>query len=243
VTFFPLPLQFYLFQSINNLGLKASVGIELGHVPHHSTRKGAAEALGVLEDRSELRARDVAATSTRASGNADKKLDVGIGARLGPGVPGLVVVVVLGAGAGCIAADAARVVVELNLDPVHGYGVDQRTDSSVGEEALRSSREVVLLAAGSVRKALELGAKGREVVGRRFKVEVEAVHYSTSKGTLGRAARLNRPEHGPNLVGCSLGSTGRAPAALGVGIATKRKEDGLAVGLASLDIRPLKKHG
>lgn len=221
------------------MGLKTSVGIELGHVPHHSTRKGAAESLGVLEDRSELRAGDVATTSTRASGDADQKLDAGVGARLGPGIPGLVVVVVLAAGAGRVAADAARVVVELDLDPVHGDGIDQRADSSVGEEALRSSGQVVLLATGSVREAPELGAKGREVVGGCFKVEVEAVHNGTAKGTLCRAAGLDRTEHGPDLVGCGLGSTGRAPAALSVGIATKREEDGLAIGLASLDIRPL----
>lgn len=221
------------------MGLKAGVGIELGHIPHHGTRKGATKSLRVLEDRSELGARDVAATSTRASGNADKKLHVGIGARLGPGIPGLVVVVVLAAGAGRVAADAARVVVELDLDPVHGDGVDQRTDSGVREEALRSSGEVVLLATGTVREALELGAKGWEVIGGCFKVEVKAVHHGTAKGTLCRAAGLDRAEHGPNLVGCGLGSTGRAPATLSVRIATKREEDGLAIGLASLDIRSL----
>lgn len=220
------------------MGLKAGVGKELGHVPHHSTRKSAAESLRVLEDRSELRARNVAATSARASGNADKKLDIGVRARLGPGIPGLVVVVVLAAGAGRVAADAARVVIELNLDPVHGNGVNQRTDSSVGEEALRGSGEVVLLAAGGVREALELGAKGREVVGGGFKVEVESVYDGTAKGTLCRAAGLDRTKHGPDLVGCSLSSTGRAPAALSVRIATERKEDSLAVRLASLDIGP-----
>lgn len=206
-----LELLFVLYfgpssQSVDNLRLKASVLEKLGHVPHHSTGKGA-ESLRVLEDRRKLRARDVATTSTRARRNADEELDIGVRAGLGPVLPGLVVVVVLGAGAGSEAADATRVVVELNLDPIHGHSVDEGADSSVGEEALGSSREVILLAAGSVGSALQLGAKGSEVVGGCFKVEVEAIDDGTAKRTVDRASGLNGAEHGPDLISGRLSST------------------------------------
>lgn len=153
-----------------------------------------------------MRARDVATASTWASGNADEKLDTGVGAGLGPVLPGLVVVVVLASGAGSEAAHAARVVVELDLDPVHRHGVDEGADSSVGEKALGSSREVVLLATGSVGSALQLGAKGSEVVGGCFKVEVEAIDDGTAKGTVDSASGLNGTKHGPDLISGRLSS-------------------------------------
>jgi hypothetical protein len=125
---------------------KAIVGISLASVPDHDTTK-ARESSGVLKNRLQGRGREVSGSgSTGVTGNTNKDLDVGVGGRvLGPGVPGLEVVV-LGAGAGDVVVDSAVVVVELDPDGVEFNGaVEHLVIGGVGVDTLWGGGQVVFL--------------------------------------------------------------------------------------------------
>ena len=199
----------------HHLAEEAIVGPKLRHVPHHDAAE-AAELLGVLDRGLELLAVGVAAAGARVGRDAEERLDVGVLAALGPLVPDVKVEGVLRIGADLEVGHAAPVVVELDHDEVKGHGVQRRADSGVREYALGRSRQVKLLAARAVHEASELGAKGRQVVCRRLKVEVKAVHYGAAERAVDIAAGLDGPEHGAHALRCALGIARRAPATLGV---------------------------
>ena len=65
---------------------------------------------------------------------------------------------------------------ELDVDRIEANGVDEATEVGIGEGALRSSGDVVLLR-GTVEVRLELVQEGREVsLATTLNIEVDTVH-------------------------------------------------------------------
>ena len=231
---------FHLCQ-VSNKGIEeASVGVELGHIPHHDTGE-AGEVLGVLESSAELVSGDVTGTSgTSAGGDAEQELDVLVGGGvLGPVVPDVEVEGVLGGSSGGVVGGLAPVVVELDHDKVESDRVEGGVVSRVREDALRSSSEVVLLVTtgvGGVHQGAELLGEGVNVVDGVLEVKVETVDDSSAEGTSVNVATSDRSEPFPDVVGLGLSIIGRGEATSSVSGTTNGEGDGLASLLASNDV-------
>ena len=212
------------------------VGVDLRNIPRHDTAE-AAVRLGPLDGGLELGTVGIAAAATRGTGDAEHQLDVLVGARrLGPVVPDVKVEGILGRGALDKVGHSAPVVVELDHEEVECNAIHGRLVGGVGEDALRSGRQVELLAAGAVHEAAELLAESGQVVGGGLEVEVEAVHHGRAKGAVDVLA--HGAEHVPDHLRGVLRVACAAPAALSISRAAERQDDGLAASLARLDVGP-----
>lgn len=154
-----------LSEVADNLTEKPAVGIELRHVPHHDTAE-AGELLGVGNGGFEFISVSVTTTSSGVGWDAEESFDVGVLAALSPLIPDIKVECVLSIRTWLEVGDTAPVVIKLDHNKVKGNGVKGRPNSSIREDALRSSGKIELLTTSTIHQAPELGPENRKIAGR-----------------------------------------------------------------------------